>query len=173
LLVVTLFLFIIFLVLAVSSNQLHGESQGTGVHSVEYWKLFGNIGMVCMMFLMFPVARHSIWLAWFGVSFEGLLKYHRGLGVLCLGLLAAHGVGKGSFRTFHRVVVSNAHAGFIVSFGTSTSPRRVRPDASLLGGQLAQAVRPATRARALDVEGNAAPALALCVCEGVCVGVGV
>ena len=45
---------------------------------------------LCMSFLLFPVARNSLWESVFGASFERVIGYHRFLGVVMYLLVCAH-----------------------------------------------------------------------------------
>jgi len=50
----------------------------------------GHMTTLTMSFLLFPVARNSVWEAVFGIPFERAIRYHRVLGSLCWLLVTAH-----------------------------------------------------------------------------------
>jgi len=55
-------------------------------------RVLGHLTTLTLSFTTFPVARHSVWEAVFGVPFTRAVRYHRALGALTWALVTAHAV---------------------------------------------------------------------------------
>jgi hypothetical protein len=56
----------------------------------EYARVLGEMAVLTMSFLTFPVARNSVWETVFGVPFDRAIKYHRTMGVLFWTFVTLH-----------------------------------------------------------------------------------
>jgi hypothetical protein len=72
-------------------HNYQGEPEPTPKTKAEISaRTFGQAAVLILSLLIFPVAKNSVWSRLFGVSWEGLLKYHRLLGTVFLCAVACH-----------------------------------------------------------------------------------
>jgi hypothetical protein len=61
-------------------------------------KIFGQLNLLNFGFVLFPIARHSIWNLIFGIPFDRALKYHRWVGFWAYVCLVFHFIFMGIFH---------------------------------------------------------------------------
>jgi len=68
-------------------NRLSAKDE----REVPVARAFSSLALVGFAGLFFPVTRKSVLSAWFGVSFERAVRYHRWLAIATMGFVSLHG----------------------------------------------------------------------------------
>src|SRR5690606_19138955 len=55
-------------------------------------KATGQVNLLNLTFILFPVTRNTIWVWFFGIPFERAIKYHRWIGRWTYGFFTLHGI---------------------------------------------------------------------------------
>lgn len=61
--------------------------------SARFYRSIGEVNFVNLGYILFPIARNSVWTALLGISYERAVRFHRWLGRWLVLTMAVHGIG--------------------------------------------------------------------------------